>query len=187
MLISPITFDSYSLEPPEVISRLNCSSAITRAHSLVPGNMSGCIFWSGVPGAIMECGMQVEVHGMLRSNAIHPKTNMYNRFVLVQLAADRYRAARGPCPHYRRLSVFHCRFNRRGGVDGRPVGGQQWPGFRHFRHSWHQISANLTNAPCRSPRRYLETSWIRSFYSPPGKRQHKPQFNRRCRFNLTRR
>ena len=43
--------------------------------------MSGCIFWRGVSGETMECGMQVEVHGVLRSNEIYSKTNMYNRLV----------------------------------------------------------------------------------------------------------
>ena len=49
------------------------------------GNMFGIFFRRGIYGAIMECRMQVEIYGMLRTNAVYSETNMYNRSVVTTI------------------------------------------------------------------------------------------------------
>lgn len=43
------------------------------------GNMSRGILWCRVFGSIMECWMQIEVHGLLWTIAIHTETDLYHR------------------------------------------------------------------------------------------------------------
>lgn len=43
--------------------------------------MFGGILRRGVPGEAMECGLQVEVYGLLRQAAFHTETDLYHRWV----------------------------------------------------------------------------------------------------------
>lgn len=60
---------------------IHCSDSKTRYIIAFAGNMSGCVLRRRVHCATMECRLQVQVYGLLRSNAIYSKTDMYNRYV----------------------------------------------------------------------------------------------------------
>lgn len=46
------------------------------------GNMSRGILRGRVHGSIMERGLQIEIHGLLRTAAIHTETDLYHRWVV---------------------------------------------------------------------------------------------------------